>query len=40
LKLIANVGQSLCGRLLTFDAMAGGFKEFGIKRNQQCKDCS
>lgn len=40
LKLIANMGQSLCGRLLTFDALAGGFKEFGIKRNQQCQDCS
>src|SRR5690554_173961 len=40
LKLVANMGQPLCGSLLSFDAMAGGFKEFGIKRNQQCKDCS
>lgn len=40
LKLVANMGQPLCGRLLTFDALTAGFKEFGIKRNQQCKDCS
>lgn len=40
LKLIANMGQPLCGRLLTFDALAAGFQEFRIKRNQQCKDCS
>lgn len=39
LKLLAGIGKTLCARLLTFDALTASFREWKIKRNQQCKDC-
>lgn len=39
IKLLAGIGRSLCGTLLTYDALNGGFNEWKIKRNEQCPDC-
>ncbi|MDW7673609.1 MAG: molybdopterin-synthase adenylyltransferase MoeB [Bacillota bacterium] len=39
IKLILGVGQNLTGRLLTFDALQGKFREVKIKRNHKCAVC-
>lgn len=39
LKLILGKGQSLNGRLLTFDALAMKFKELKIRRDPSCPVC-
>lgn len=39
LKLLAPTGNSLCGRLLTFDARSTQFREWKISRRADCPDC-
>jgi molybdopterin/thiamine biosynthesis adenylyltransferase/rhodanese-related sulfurtransferase len=39
LKLAADFGEPLVGRLLLFDALAGEFDEMRIKRNPSCPVC-
>ena len=38
-KLLAPAGNSLCGRLLTFDARSTQFREWKISRRADCPDC-
>ncbi len=39
LKLIAQVGESLAGRLLVFDALAMRFRELRLAKDPQCAAC-
>jgi molybdopterin/thiamine biosynthesis adenylyltransferase/rhodanese-related sulfurtransferase len=39
LKLVLGVGQSLAGRLLTFDAATSEFRELRVERNPDCTTC-
>lgn len=39
LKLLANLGSSLSGRLLTYEALTASFREWKIKPNANCLDC-
>ena len=39
IKLIVGVGELLLGRLLTYDALALRFEEFGFKRRSDCAVC-
>lgn len=39
LKLLLNIGDSLVGRMLTYDALAGEFSELGLYRDPQCPAC-
>jgi sulfur-carrier protein adenylyltransferase/sulfurtransferase len=39
IKLILNIGDSLAGRLLQFDALAMSFTELGIPVDPTCKAC-
>ncbi|GJL82063.1 MAG: molybdopterin-synthase adenylyltransferase MoeB [marine bacterium B5-7] len=39
LKLIADVGTTLCGRLLLIDAQSMEFQSLALNRNPQCVDC-
>ena len=39
-KLILGVGESLRGRLLTYDALAGEFGELRLERDPSCPACS
>jgi molybdopterin/thiamine biosynthesis adenylyltransferase/rhodanese-related sulfurtransferase len=39
LKVILNKGQSLAGRLLSYDALAMNFKEHAIEKNPSCLTC-
>jgi adenylyltransferase/sulfurtransferase len=39
LKVLAGIGESLSGRLLTFDALQGEWRRWGISRNPSCSDC-
>ena len=39
IKLILKIGDSLAGRLLSFNALSTQFKEFKISRNPKCRDC-
>lgn len=39
LKVLAGIGESLSGRLLTFDALQGEWRSWGISRNPSCSDC-
>jgi len=38
-KVLAGIGESLSGRLLTFDALQGEWRRWGISRNPSCSDC-
>lgn len=40
LKLLAQIGTSLAGRLLTYDALNGSFREWQIKKKDTCVCCS
>ncbi|TVV44966.1 molybdopterin-synthase adenylyltransferase MoeB [Thalassolituus sp. C2-1] len=40
LKLLSAAGESLCGRLLSFDARASRFHEWRITRRPDCADCA
>ena len=39
IKLILGVGETLVGRLLYFDALKMKFREFNLRRDQQCPVC-
>jgi sulfur-carrier protein adenylyltransferase/sulfurtransferase len=39
IKLIVGAGEPLVGRLLTYDALAMRFEEFGFKRRADCAVC-
>ncbi len=39
LKLLLGRGQSLAGRLLTYDALAMSFREFKLRRDPRCALC-
>jgi adenylyltransferase/sulfurtransferase len=39
IKLIVGAGEPLIGRLLTYDALAMRFEEFGFKRRSDCAVC-
>jgi adenylyltransferase/sulfurtransferase len=39
LKLILGKGESLCGRLVLFDALAFRFRELSVRRNPACAVC-
>ena len=39
IKLVAGLGESLIGRLLTFDALAMSFRTFKIKKDPACPMC-
>jgi adenylyltransferase/sulfurtransferase len=39
IKLIVGAGEPLIGRLLTYDALAMRFEEFGFKRRTDCAVC-
>jgi molybdopterin/thiamine biosynthesis adenylyltransferase len=40
LKLLLGIGEPLLGRLLTYDGLAGSFREFKIKRDPNCRYCA
>lgn len=40
LKLLLGFGETLCGRLLTFDARSMRFREIAIPRDPECPACS
>ncbi len=39
LKLVANVGHSLSGRLLLFDALATQWRDIRLRRDPECRVC-
>jgi adenylyltransferase/sulfurtransferase len=39
IKLLLNVGTSLSGRLLTYDALEMSFRQFKIRRDPDCRAC-
>lgn len=39
LKILLGIGEPLIGRLLLFDALAGGFDEVRLKKNPKCRVC-
>ena len=39
IKMLAGIGDSLCGRLLHFDALAMKFREIKLRRDPQCPLC-
>ncbi len=39
IKMVANFGTPLIGKLLTFDALEMRFRQFNIKRDSQCPVC-
>jgi bacteriocin biosynthesis cyclodehydratase domain-containing protein len=40
LKLIANVGETLAGRLLLLDTLAMQWREMRVPRDPECSVCS
>ena len=40
LKLILGIGESLTGRLLSYDALSMRFTELSLKRDPDCPDCN
>lgn len=40
LKILLGIGESLTGRLLCFDGLAGEFRELRIRRDPQCPYCT
>ena len=39
LKLALGIGDTLAGRLLLFDALAGEFNEINLRRDPSCPVC-
>ncbi len=39
IKLIAGIGETLVGRILTFDALSCRWQEFRLRRRADCADC-
>lgn len=39
IKLLLGIGESLAGRLLLFDALAGSFREVKLRRDPHCAVC-
>lgn len=39
-KLLLDLGEPLCGRLLQFDALAGRFQEFSLMPDPACSHCN
>jgi len=39
LKLLAGIGETLVGRVLTFDALSSRWQEFRLRRRVDCVDC-
>jgi adenylyltransferase/sulfurtransferase len=39
IKLLLNIGTTLSGRLLTYDALEMSFRQFKIRRDPDCKAC-
>src|SRR5437867_8410797 len=39
IKVLLNIGTTLSGRLLTYDALEMTFKQFKIRRNPDCAAC-
>jgi len=40
LKIVLNIGQSLCGKLLTFSALTTEWRQFTLKKDPQCPVCA
>lgn len=40
LKIILNLGETLSGKLLMFDALKMSFKKINIKKNSECRACA
>jgi molybdopterin/thiamine biosynthesis adenylyltransferase/rhodanese-related sulfurtransferase len=40
IKLLLGIGDSLCGRLLAYDAMEETFRTFKVNRDPECAACS
>ncbi|OWY61586.1 molybdopterin biosynthesis protein MoeB, partial [cyanobacterium TDX16] len=40
IKVILDLGDSLSGRLLAYDAMEQSFRTFKVRRDPQCPACS
>lgn len=40
LKIILEIGDTLSGRLLMFDALSTTFTELKLRRNPQCPACA
>ncbi len=40
IKLIAGIGTTLAGRLLTYDALSMRFQEFGLQKSPDCRLCA
>lgn len=40
LKVLAKFGTPLTGRLLTYEALSGSFREWKIKKRPDCMDCA
>ena len=39
IKLLLNIGTTLSGRLLTYDALEMSFRQFKLRRDPDCKTC-
>ena len=39
IKLILDIGETLTGRLLTYDAMEESFRTFQLRRDPECPAC-
>ena len=39
IKLLLNIGETIVGRLLTYDALAGEFNELSLYRDPECPAC-
>jgi len=40
IKMLLGLGESLSGRLLTYDALEASFRTFNLRRDPQCPACS
>ena len=38
-RLLAGIGETLVGRVLVYDGLAGRFDEFRLRRRSDCPDC-
>ena len=39
IKLLLNIGESLSGRLMVYDALGAEFREFKVRRDPSCQTC-
>jgi molybdopterin/thiamine biosynthesis adenylyltransferase len=39
IKVLLGIGAPLVGRLLTYDALGGHFREFKLRRDADCRYC-